>query len=295
MKQKHLAIDIGGTNLKYGLFDLKGNLIQKHTQPTASLSLEDFVKQVRQLVDTFKAEIAGIGFSVPGTVDNHGVIHKGGSLPFLDGLDFAQTIRVDLPIVVENDGKAAALAEAWQGNLAQVPAGVALILGTAVGGGIILNQQLFQGSHQQAGEFSFMAGQSKNMPQEDIAGNYGSAVEMIAQIAKRLGLTNDGKVVFDAIEAGNPIAKKIFDNYCYDIATIINNIQCVLDVPRFVIGGGISARASVTENINQQYDQLVAHNPAIGIALQKPEIMSSKFHNDANLYGAIFQLQQFHR
>lgn len=95
--------------------------------------------------------------AVPGKVDHHDeTIYGGGALQFLDQVNLPAALQLAVPVSVENDGKAAALAELWLGNLKNVQNGAAVVLGTGVGGGLILNGQLYAGSHFQAGELSFM-------------------------------------------------------------------------------------------------------------------------------------------
>ncbi|WP_455646760.1 family 1 glycosylhydrolase [Leuconostoc sp.] len=95
--------------------------------------------------------------AVPGKVDHHDeTIYGGGALQFLDQVNLPAALQLAVPVSVENDGKAAALAELWLGNLKNVQNGAAVVLGTGVGGGLILNSQLYAGSHFQAGELSFM-------------------------------------------------------------------------------------------------------------------------------------------
>ena len=64
--------------------------------------------------------------------------------------------RCPVPVALENDGKAAALAEAWNGNLKDCQDGIAIILGTGVGGGIIKDRRVYRGRHAAAGEFSYL-------------------------------------------------------------------------------------------------------------------------------------------
>jgi len=98
-----------------------------------------------------------LAFAVPGKVDHHDeTIYGGGALQFLDQVNLPAALQLAVPVSVENDGKAAALAELWLGNLKNVQNGAAVVLGTGVDGGLILNGQLYAGSHFQAGELSFM-------------------------------------------------------------------------------------------------------------------------------------------
>lgn len=193
-----------------------------------------------------------------------------------------------VPVAVENDGKAAALAEKWRGTLQYCQNGLVLVLGTGVGGGLIINNQLYRGSHFQAGELSLMLAATTGTNFK-ITGETSSAVKMITAIAHQLQLPDrhDGHQVFAAIADGNPDAEGIFEAYGMEVAQIILNVQAVLDVMTVAIGGGISAQPSVVPMIRKQYAALLQQYPVIGTTLSKPEIVPAKFHNQANMIGAL--------
>lgn len=290
--RKYLIFDIGGTDLKYAIINRHGTLIVSGKTPTIKTSLTAFIQSLQQIIDRYVSVISGIAVSVPGKVQlPQEVIEFGGMLPFLDGVQLSNYLTAPVPLIVENDGKAATLAELWQGNLKTVHNGVVLVLGTAVGGGIVLNHQLVRGTHDQAGELSFMKAGATFEPTE-MYGAKGSAVGMITAIATALGLpkVTDGPAVFDALKACNPTAWTIFNGYCDQIAGLIQNIQTVVDVETFVIGGGIAAQPLVTATINTAFDRLRAASPMIRDTLSRPQIVTSHYHGMANLYGALYQL-----
>lgn len=292
MSLNYLAIDIGGTNIKYGLIDHAGNLIKKDQQATVATSLADFLVQMHAIIKPFNDQIRGVGISVPGKVDHrNATIYGGGTLTFLDNVNLPQALGLKIPVTIENDGKAAALAELWLGNLHDVKNGAAVVLGTGVGGGLILNGALFSGTHFQAGELSFMS-YTPQLKFEDIQGFRGSAVKMIERVALELNLANqhDGVRVFEAINQRQGPAWNIFEAYATEVALLIYNVQAVIDVKRVVIGGGISAQAIVADTIKMIYNKMLASNPIFANTLTPVEIMASKFANDANLYGAIYHL-----
>ncbi|MCC3164305.1 ROK family protein [Lactiplantibacillus pentosus] len=294
----YLSIDIGGTNLKYGLLDRAGHLIEHDKVPTPTSGLDDFMQVLTSIIDTQISRVRGIAISVPGKIDvSQGVVYFGGSLPFLDKVPLGKQLseKYHVPVGLENDGKAAAMAELWLGNLQQTPNSAAVVLGTGVGGGIILNGQLLYGTHFQAGEFSFMLNDFKNSNFIDAAvGGNTSAVGMIRNIGTELSLKDpaDGIAVFQQIKAGNPIAVTKFKHFCNYVAKMILNVQSVVDLQRYVIGGGISAQPLVVKTINAEYNQMLAATPIIQDSLTKPEIIAAKFGNDANLYGALYSLLQ---
>ncbi|CAJ2233641.1 ROK family protein [Companilactobacillus paralimentarius] len=290
MINKYLIFDVGGTNVKYAIIDRSGKLIEKNSMVTVH-SLNGFVSSLQKVIDYYQGSFTGIAFSVPGRVSHDdGKIYGGGSLPFMDKKSLTNLIKTDVPIAVENDGKAAALSELWLGNLKSTTNGAAIVLGTGVGGGIIMNHQLIYGSHFQAGEVSFLVNNSKRLSYDDLEGSSGSAVKMINDCAAKLNLNdkNDGKKVFKEINKNNSLVMPIFKNYCRNIAILINNIQAIIDLDKYVIGGGISAQPIVTQTINREFIKLRSEIPIIQATLSEPKIVDSKFKNDANLYGALY-------
>ena len=288
----YLAFDIGGTKLKYALINDQGQLLKKYSENTVKTSQVEFLKRFNEIIQKFQAQISGIGISVPGKINlSDQSISFGGSLPFLDGLSFSRSLDTKLPIFVENDAKAATLAEIWQGSLNDVNNGVMLVLGTAIGSGIVLNHKLIYGSNQQAGEVSFMSCGKFDM--DSLMGGRSSAVGLIHDIAKHYELEDidDGPKVFELIKNNDSYAEKRFQEFCRNVALLIHNMQTVLDVDRYVIGGGLSRQKIVVEGINKAFDKLRAESDFVNNTLMKPQIVSSKLYNAANLYGAISRFE----
>lgn len=290
----YLSIDIGGTNIKHGLMNHSGKLILNGTKKTPK-NKEDFFDALNKIILANLHKIRGIAISVPGKViPETGTVYYGGSLPFLDQVNFNEyvTSRFHLPVAVENDGKAAALAELWLGSLKGIDNGAVIVLGTGVGGGVILDGRLYRGFHNQAGELSFMNLGSKITTQDNIAGYQGSAVKMIQECAKKLHLKeiNNGVRVFQALNEKDKRISDIFNDYCQTIAVIILNIQSVIDVQRFSISGGISAQPLVLNGIKRAYSKISEHAPIVAQQMQSPEIVEAYFKNNANLYGALYSL-----
>jgi predicted NBD/HSP70 family sugar kinase len=96
--------------------------------------------------------------------------------------------------------------------------------------------------------------------------------------------------VFAALAAGNPKALEMFNAYGRQVAQIILNVQAVMDLNVVAIGGGISAQPRVVPMIQQQYDALLEQLPMIRDTLSQPRIVAAKFHNQANLIGALAAL-----
>ena len=115
-------------------------------------------------------------------------------------------------------------------------------------------------------------------------------IKKINELTKHEDLL-DGLVAFKELEAGtNQQITALFEEYCHHVACLIMNIRSVVDLEKFVIGGGISAQPLVIKGINQAYNDLYHTNEAVALTLCRPQITVAKFNNDANLYGALYQL-----
>lgn len=292
---RYLVVDVGGTNLKYALMDRSGTMIQKSRVETPQDCLDSFLSTVVGIAEGLHCQLNGIAFSTPGRVDitTDTIYCRNNSLPYLDEVCLPRQLRrFGIPISVENDGKAAVLAESWLGNLQDINNGMAMVLGTCVGGGIILNGHLWAGSRRLAGEVSLMPAEPNQLSDDGLFGHTASAVRMVAAVNAAVGNSDlsNGEKAFEAINANVPVAQRIFKAYSRQVASLILNVQTVLDLDRYVIGGGVSFQASLINEINTQYDHILQQRPWVASTIARPEIMSSRYHNDANLYGALYRL-----
>lgn len=289
--QMYFVYDIGGTFIKFALVENNGNIKMKDKFPTTAKSAEELVAQMVEKFLPYKQAIKGIAVSCPGVVDSEkGVIYQGGSLLFMHEKNLAEMLAREchVPVVLQNDAKSAALAELWLGVAKDVHSAAILTLGSGVGGGIIMDGKLQSGYHLMAGEVSYM---ESDFDTERLRGEFfgrtGSAVELIKRIATKKNLTDkkDGEQVFALIAHGDEEANAIFNDYIYGLAIQILNIQYLIDPEIIAIGGGISAQPIVVERLNEAVAQIKAANP---FHAAKPNIVTCRFQNDANLYGALY-------
>lgn len=297
-KSLYLAIDIGGTNLKSGLVNHEGQISHQAKEKTPQ-NLADLKRAIASIVKKGLAVagqgLKGVAFSAPGrVVSETGVVHVGGALPFIDGLSLKALIEDEfhLPTAAINDGKAAAQAELWKGHLTNVQNGLVMLLGTGVGGGIVLNGQLHQGTHFQAGELSYLFASANQMTLDNTMGRLGSAVNFVDQARELLGLEpGDGEEVFVALEAGdNQELASLFAQYCTNIVYMINTLQVTLDIDTVLFGGGISAQPLLLEGIQVKYDAVRDEVEWLRDSFEPLTIDLCKFGSEANLLGAVYQL-----
>ncbi|WP_160719549.1 ROK family protein [Bacillus sp. USDA818B3_A] len=292
----YLVIDIGGTFIKYALMNQAGDIIEKWKKRTPTTNLSEFKDVIFSIIEEHDLkELRGIAFSCPGTIDaEKGTIYHGGLLPFLHEVQLAKIVeeRFGKDVTIENDAKCAALAELWLGSVKEAKDSVVLVLGSGVGGGIIIDSKLHRGFHLSAGEVSYVMNEVNPQTREGkFVGSECSAVQLVNRIAevKKLKDPANGEAVFEFINAQDKEANAIFDEYCIQLGTMILNLQYILDPEIIAIGGGISSQPVVLERIEWAINQLKKKNP---IHTANPKVVTCEFRNDANLYGALYQFLQ---
>ena len=306
MKQ-YLLIDIGGTFIKYSLADEHAQKISGGKVPTPLTKMEDLLDAIEGFAAPMKGQFEGCAISMPGRIDTkRGIAHTGGMLSaFMWEQPFAAQVseRLGVPVTIANDGKCAAAAESWTGALAGVENGLVLVLGTGIGGGIILNGRTYMGSHAAAGEVSGMASDMKKMEQEDfelcqfgilgaapVWASIASASGLILEYMHQKHLPEDGPMptgeeIFAAYNAGEPEAQETLKLFARRVAIGILSLQSVLDVERVAIGGGISAADALLPAIQRELDRLFERCPVLPTI--KPELVRCRYGNDANMIGAL--------
>lgn len=288
----YLVIDIGGTYIKFALMDVTGKIVTKGKQPSPRTNLTEFKNKIYSIIENHDlSKIKGIAISCPGTIDvASGMIYYGGSFPFLHEVNLAKEIeeKYKINVSIENDAKCAALAELWKGSVKDTRNSVVLILGSGVGGGIIIDGNLHRGVNLSAGEVSYVMNNINPLTKEgQFFGLNCSAVEMIRRIAdsKRLEDPTDGETVFEYIKQNDEEANNFFNEYCIYLATQILNLQYILDPELFAIGGGISAQPILLDRIQWALMEVKRVNP---MHIANPKVVACEFQNDANLFGALY-------
>lgn len=306
MKQ-YLLIDIGGTFIKYSLADEQARKISGGKVPTPLTNMDDLLAVIEGFAAPLQGQFVGCAISMPGRIDTkHGIAHTGGVLSsFLWEQPFAAQMEelLGVPVTIANDGKCAAAAEGWTGALAGVENGLVLVLGTGIGGGILLNGKVLMGAHAAAGEVSGLVTDVARMEPDDfnltrvekfaeapLWAGLASATGLILEYARQKHLPEGspmptGEEIFAAYNAGEPEARQALKVFARRVAIGIVSLQSVLDVERVAIGGGISAAEALLPAIQAELDWLFERctvMPAV-----KPELVRCRYGNDANLIGAL--------
>ena len=256
---KVMVFDVGGTGIKYSVMDEQLNRTDTGSTPTPADSQEHFLNTLREIYLPHKDEVDGIALSLPGFIDaEQGVVKGGGalSLAYNGGTPVGPRLAeaCGCRVWIENDGKAAAIAELERGVLKGCRNAAVFIIGTGVGGGIIANGQLVRGVHFTAGEYSFVNTNAEawDAPDQNMACQC-STSNLLKWYRARKALPEDaplnGRSFFAAANAGEPEALEVLERFCKMVAVQIYNLTVLLDVEKVAIGGGISKQPLLLESL----------------------------------------------
>lgn len=302
---KYIGIDIGGTTIKLAFIDKAGEILEKWQIPTNTAANGKFIpneiaaailsEMAAKGID--KTDFLGIGAGVPGPV-REGTVLRAVNLGWKDfPLKDLLEEQLQLPVTLLNDANAAALGELWKGSESDVESALFITLGTGVGGGIIVNQQIINGSNASGGEIGHIPVDALEQRQCG-CGNinclecYASAnglLQTMQNMLKQEGATyevKDTKQLFSLLHKGNGTAEKALMQTVEHLAKAIAGILNTIDPQEVIIGGGLSEAGDsllvpLKEAINryafpQIRNSFVFRKAALG--------------NDAGVYGAAYQI-----
>ncbi len=289
----YLAIDIGGTFIKYAVITESAEIISKGKKPTDTENLDVFLDTLEEIYrGNEESNPAGVAISMAGVLDvDSGYAYNGGGVRCIQNLEIVNILeeRLKVPVTIENDAKAAALAEVWKGNLSDVRDGIVIVIGTAIGGAVIIDRKVLRGKNLMAGEFSYISiGEPGKPAWTDIWGNTGGARGLIQMTAAKKGLdpeSLDGVAVFEMVNGGDAEARAALREYTDLLAQQIMNLQVVINPERFVVGGGISCQPVLFEELSKSV-QVISDTFFGNVPV--PDIMPCRFFNDSNLIGALY-------
>ena len=288
--KKYLSIDVGGTSIKYGVIDDEGNVSNQGKIVTPD-SLDKMYVEMEKIYHDLNQEVEGLALSMPGAVDSEvGVIKGSSALDYIHGPNIKEDLqaRLNLKVTLENDANCAALAEVWKGAASDVDDCMFIVSGTGIGGAVVKNRLIHRGKHLHGGEFGYMVALNDIENDEYISwSEAGSTVAVVKAVAKELGVepeTLDGKEIFDHASE-NPVYQKYVNQYFSVLAMGIYNLQYVYDPEKIVIGGGISVRDDLLDEVNKRLNHIFE---VFTHAHVKPVVEVCQFHNEANLLGALY-------
>lgn len=305
MAQTVFGVDLGGTTVKMGLFDMEGTILDQWEIPTRKEEsgryiLPDIAQSVKDKMAEkmlAKEDVAGVGIGVPGPVDTAGTIYKAANLGWgVMNINEELGALTGLAVRAGNDANVAALGEMWKGGGQGYRSMVAVTLGTGVGGGIIVDGRLLAGSTGAGGEIGHIH-VNDDEPDACGCGNHGcleqyASATGVVRLAKQIIAADNresalrsgeisAKTVFDAVKAGDAPAMEIAEKFGEYLGKALAQIACVVNPEIIVIGGGVSKAGPVLlDYIRKYYIPYVFHGSRDTV------FALAKLGNDAGIYGA---------
>ncbi len=305
MNKYLFGIDLGGTNIKFGLFATAGELkcktsIRTRLGNNGDYILDDIAKEVARILDDMgvdKSEVKGLGIGVPGSVMPDGTINKcvnlgWGVVKINDKLEKLTGLKVK----VANDANCAALGEQWKGAGFGADMLLMVTLGTGVGGGIIYKGKIIHGKTGGAGEMGHICVNRRETHRcscgkcgclEQYASGRGIVELAKKYLKKHTGVTVldsenlDAKIICDAARNGDEAADAILGEYADYLAHGIGTMATILNPEVVVIGGGVSRAGNILlDKVRERFKKYVFH------ASEGAEIRISELGSDAGIYGA---------
>ncbi len=312
----YIGIDLGGTNIAVGLVNDSGKIVEQDSTPTLSPRsykeiVKDMVKVSEKLVSkaglTMK-DIKAVGIGSPGSID-----YEKGSVAYANNLAFNDApLREEfqkyynIPVILENDANAAAYGE-YIANGDNSDVFVAITLGTGVGGGIIINKNIFKGSNGAGGELGHFTLVHNGVPcscgKKGCWEAYASVTALINQTKAAMAkhpeslmhkLAEDhgsvsGRTAFDAAKKGDPAGREVVEKYIEYVADGLVSVVNIFQPDKVVVSGGISREGDYLLDPVREYVKKYDYNKLF----KRVDIQTATLFNDAGIIGAAFAAKNF--
>lgn len=307
----YIGIDLGGTNIKGGISD-GSNVVIKDSIKTGKTDAENVILNIAQLINNMLndarlklSDIKAIGAGIPGMIDSKaGIVMYSNNLGWLN-VDFNNELRKllksDIPIYISNDANVAALGEAVFGAAKQYNDCILITLGTGVGGGVIIDNKIFEGNKGAGAELGHMViklgGEKCTCGRRGCFESYCSASALIRETIKAMKRDKytqlweicggkvdnvNGKTAFDCYYT-DKTAKRVVDNYINYLAEGLCNLANIFRPHAIILGGGISKQGEMLVDMVKAKFEKRLYGAKLG---PQVEIKLAQLRNDAGFLGA---------
>lgn len=280
------VFDIGGTSVKYGRWENDQLYsVDSFQTPLSWIELQNQLKSAFDKIQQNVGEkLEGAAFSSPGSVySEEGIIRGFSAVSYLHHFPIREELEtlLGVPVTLENDANCAALAETWRGVAKGVDNVVFIVIGTGIGGAIILNGELIKGRNLFGGEFGYMLLTDTQ--------NFSDLASPVA-MAKKYQEENkplkqiSGEKIFQLALEGDEVASKYVNDLRNNLARGIQNLLVAYNPDMVVIGGGMSAQSAFIQSVEKRVKELLVRTHAQEV---DAIIIPCQFQNKANLIGAV--------
>ncbi len=290
-----VGIDMGGTNTKIGLVDSEGKILETRVFSTKDFSKpNNWVKRVLLEIRSLGRRIRGVGIGVPGAVNfSEGKVLYLPNVPGWENFKLVDKLRTGLgervKVAVDNDATVMALAEFTYGAGKGFSNVICLTLGTGVGGGIIINGEVYRGTDGVAGEVGHFPlvpwGKDCSCGGKGCLERYVGNASLIGW-ARKMGLLDSkesdlGKITKMA-RSGNKKAVEFWDRVAYTMSPTIIGLVNVLNPELVIIGGGVANAGQFLFGPLRSY----VRSYAMKVQAKRVKIVKAKLGNSSGIIGA---------
>lgn len=302
-KRYIIGIDLGGTNLKVALLDLKYNIKDREVLGTRSfLEKEELISGIVYSINRIikynsldKTDILGVGLGLPGPVDaRQGVVHFLPNVPGWKEVRLRDILkkRTGLAVFLDNDAKVMALAEHRLGAAKGFNNVLCMTLGTGIGGGIIIEGKLYRGFNNAAGEVGHLPinerGSSCNCGRSGCLEAYIGNSRILNAARKEFKRTISLEELSLLAAKGNRPAIRIWRSVGKRLGFALAGVVNILNLDAVVMGGGVSNAGRVLFDSAKESLQ----NQAMSVQGGHVKIFRAKLGNDAGLIGAAIMVRE---
>lgn len=300
-----IGVDVGGTKIAAALLGPDYGILQSVRMPTpdGGTSVVDAVAQVVQSLATEAADpVTAVGVGLPATIDAATGIVGASNHTGMDGLHARELLaeRMPWPVAVDNDGNLAALAEHRLGAARGHRDAVLLTIGTGIGGGLIVGDQVLRGGHGQGAELGHVVVKGDGPPCQGNCPNHGCVETMcsgtsLARDLRAFATANPGTALaaleadgrldsrtgLDLARQGDAEAVAIFQEAGRWLGVAVASFTNIFDPDVVVIGGGVSAAGELLLGPARDEYQRRALPPT-----RRAPLVAAQMGNDAGMVGA---------
>lgn len=257
-----VAIDLGGTTIHFGQFNLAGECTFKDTIATYNHQTSgDFLNQMAADLRSFIEQsgqpperLAFISIATPGVVDPlTGMVLEGSpNLPEWSNIGLAQYFKdtFHVPVTVENDVRAALVGEMYSGALQDLNSAVLIGIGTGLGSAVLVDGKVVRGARNAAGEIGYMMFRNHQLYAPSSKGHFEIACSgsgLTAAASSLFQKTTTAEQVFNMAKEGNLQARYLVEQFEDQLAIGIMNIIALLNPQKILLMGGVTKSLSLQQ------------------------------------------------
>ena len=290
----YIGVDLGGTKTESIIIDKDGNEIErlrKDTPKNYNGTIDTICDLVSHLEKKFEKKCK-IGIGTPGALSNETNCIKGGNSTWLNGRPLKKDIelRLNREIFLENDANCFALSEAYDGAGSSEEIVFGVILGTGVGGGLVINKKIISGYNNISGEWGhnqMSIGSNDKWNRHDCycgkkgcIETYLSGTGFSKHFYDQYNINLDAKIIQKNANEGDEKSLEFIYQYLDYLARGLSQVINIVDPGVIVLGGGVSNMKQIYDNINSKLKKYVFSDTV------NTKVLKNKFGDSSGVRGA---------